>query len=69
MLEKVVKWYNMPLLRLSYMYWLIHFNLLKCKLKKILNIVKCSRSVEFEKQTDQNFITQNLIHGEEYCIS
>ena len=26
---------------------------------KILNIEKCSRNFEFEKQTDQNFITQN----------
>ena len=28
--------------------------------------MKCSRNFEFEKQTDQNFITQNLRHGEEY---
>ena len=25
--------------------------------------------MEFEKRTDQNFITQNLRHGNEYCIS
>ena len=25
--------------------------------------------MEFEKRTDQNFITQNLRHGKEYCIS
>ena len=25
--------------------------------------------MEFEKRTDQNFITQNLHHGKEYCIS
>ena len=24
--------------------------------------------MEFEKRTDQNFITQNLRHGKEYCI-
>ena len=44
----------------------------KHKLQKILNIVKCtecSRNLEFEKRTDQNFITQNLHHGKEYCIS
>ena len=35
---------------------------------KILNIVKCSRNFEFEKQADQNFITHNLRHGKEYCI-
>ena len=35
----------------------------------MLNIVKCSRNFEFEKQTDQNFITQNTRHREEYCIS
>ena len=28
----------------------------------------CSRNLEFEKQTDQNFITQNLHHGKEYYI-
>ena len=46
--------------------------LVKYQLQKILNIVKCtecSRSLEFEKRTDQNFITQNLPHGKEYCIS
>ena len=46
--------------------------LVKYQLQKILNIVKCtecSRSLEFEKRTDQNFITQNLRHGKEYCIS
>ena len=30
---------------------------------------ECSRNLEFEKRTDQNFITQNLRHGKEYCIS
>ena len=30
---------------------------------------ECSRILEFEKQTDQNFITQNLRHGKEYHIS
>ena len=25
--------------------------------------------MEFEKRTDQNFITQNLRHNKEYCIS
>ena len=25
--------------------------------------------MEFEKRTDQNFITQNLRHGKEHCIS
>ena len=29
----------------------------------------CSRNLEFEKRTDQNFITQNLCHRKEYCIS
>ena len=28
-----------------------------------------SRNLEFEKQTDQNFITQNLRQGKKYCIS
>ena len=31
-------------------------------------MVKCSRNFEFEKQTNQNFITQNLRRGKEYCI-
>ena len=35
----------------------------------MLNIVKCRRNLEFEEQTGQNFITQNLRHGKEYCIS
>ena len=39
--------------------------LLKYKLQKILNTVKCSRNFEFEKRTDQSFITQNLHHGKE----
>ena len=26
-------------------------------------MVKCSRNYEFDKRTDQNFITQNLCHG------
>ena len=30
---------------------------------------ECSRSMEFEKRTDQNFSTQNLREGKEYCIS
>ena len=42
------------------------------KLSKILNIVKCTecrRNLEFDqKGTDQNFTTQNLRHGKEYCI-
>ena len=29
---------------------------------------ECSRNLEFEKRTDQNFITQNLRHGKEYYI-
>ena len=29
---------------------------------------ECSRNLEFEKRTDQNFITQNLRHGKEFCI-
>ena len=41
----------------------------KSKLYKVLNIVKCSRNLEFEKRTDQNFVAQNLRHGKEYCIS
>ena len=34
-----------------------------------MNIVKCSRNFEFEKRTDQNFISQNLRHVKEYRIS
>ena len=30
---------------------------------------ECGRNLEFEKRTDQNFITQNLHHGKEYYIS
>ena len=30
---------------------------------------ECSRTLEFEKGTDQNFITQNLCHGKQYCVS
>ena len=51
------------------LFWLLtqlvlsNLKLLKYKLQKILNIVKCSRNFEFEKRTDQNFITQNLLHG------
>ena len=30
---------------------------------------ECSRNLEFEKRTDQNFISQNLRHGKEYYIS
>ena len=29
---------------------------------------ECSRNLEFQKRTDQNFITQNLRHGKEYYI-
>ena len=41
---------------------------MKYKLEKILNVVKCGRNSEFEKRTDQNFITQNLCHGKDYRI-
>ena len=44
---------------------------MKHKPYKILNLVKCtkcSRNLEFEKQTDQKFITQNLCHEKEHCI-
>ena len=30
---------------------------------------ECSRNLEFEKRTDQIFITQNFRHGKQYCIS
>ena len=40
-----------------------NLKLLKYKLQIILNNVKCSRNFEFEKRADQNFITQNLHHG------
>ena len=43
----------------------------KHKLQKVLNIVKCtecSRNLEFQKRTEQNFITQNLCHRKEYRI-
>ena len=30
---------------------------------------ECSRNLEFEKRTDQNFITQNIHQQQEYCIS
>ena len=30
---------------------------------------QCSRNLEFEKRTDQNFITQNIHQQKEYCIS
>ena len=36
---------------------------MKHKLQQILNIVN------IEKRTNQNFITQNLHHGKEYCVS
>ena len=29
----------------------------------------CSKNLEFEKRTDQNFITQNFRHGKQHCIS
>ena len=28
-----------------------------------------SRNLELEKQTDQSFVTQNILHGKQYCIS
>ena len=48
-----------------------NLELVKYKLQNILNIVKCaecSRNLEFEKRTDQNFITQNPHRGAEYCV-
>ena len=45
---------------------------MKHKPYKILNLVKCtkcSRNLEFEKQTDQNFVKQNLRYGKEYFLS
>ena len=33
------------------------------------NKVAGVRTLELKKPTDQNFITQNLRHGKEYCIS
>ena len=36
---------------------------MKHKLQQILKIVN------IEKRTNQNFITQNLHHGKEYCVS
>ena len=50
-------------------FWLLtllvlsNLKLLKCKLQQILNNVKCSTNFEFEKRADQNFVTQNLQHG------
>ena len=32
-------------------------------------ILKCSSNFEFKKQTDQNFITQNIHHEKDYRIS
>ena len=49
-----------------------NLKLVKRKLQKILNIVKCtecSRNLQFEKRSDHNFVTQNLRHGKEYWIS
>ena len=46
-----------------------NLKLVKHKLQKILNIVKCtecSRNLQFEKRSDHNFVTQNLRHGKEY---
>ena len=51
------------------LFWLLtllvlsNLELLKYKLQKILNNVKCSINFEFEKRADRNFITQNLHHG------
>ena len=51
------------------LFWLLtvlvlsNLKLLKYKLQKILNKVKCSRNFEFQKRADQNFITQNIHHG------
>ena len=42
---------------------LSNLKLLIYKLQKILNNVKCRRNFEYEKQNDQNFITQNFFHG------
>ena len=39
------------------------------KLLNILKCTECSRNLEFEKRTNQNFITQNLRHGKKYYIS
>ena len=35
----------------------------------MVKCTECSSNLEFEKRTDKNFITQNLRHGKEYCIS
>ena len=40
-----------------------NLKLLKYNIRIILNNVKCSRNFEFEKRADQNFITQDLHHG------
>ena len=32
-------------------------------------LLNVSRNLELEKQTDQNFVTQNLLHRRQYCIS
>ena len=34
----------------------------------MVKCTKCSRNLEFEKQTDQNFILQNLRRRKEHCI-
>ena len=39
------------------------------KLVSIVKCTECSRNLEFGKRTDQNFITQNVRHGKEYCTS
>ena len=53
----------------NWFFWLLtllalcNLKLLKYKYQKILNNVKCSTNVEFEKRADQNCITKNLYHG------
>ena len=41
---------------------------MKYKLQKVLNIVRCSSNFESKKRTDQNFITQNFRHVQDYRI-
>ena len=45
-----------------------NLKILKYKFKKKLNIVKFNRNFEFEKRTDQKFVTQNLYHVSDYRI-
>ena len=49
----VAKFLRTPILR-EHLRWLL------------LNI---SRNLELEKRTDQSLVTQNLLHGKQYCIS